>query len=127
MIVVTNNANVLHWIKDVHHAKAHYVKGHYGEVLKQVRDLVHQHYKLLTHPLSGSIKPNETPFKSIALESGNTLDWDSLALIEKAIETYEKMQKDEVTPLWNDSILDDFRVIDSDLMFHAIKDKCFPS
>ena len=40
------------------------------ETMEKARDLIHKGYKLLTHPLSGSIKPNDTPYKSIALEKG---------------------------------------------------------
>ncbi len=40
------------------------------ETMEKARDLIHKGYILLTHPLSGSIKPNDTPYKSIALEKG---------------------------------------------------------
>jgi hypothetical protein len=40
-------------------------------VLVYVRDKIHKGHKLLTHPLSGSIKPNESPYKSVLI-SGNT-------------------------------------------------------
>ena len=39
----------------------------YLEILQTARDFIHKNHTLLTHPLSGSIKPNETPFKSVAL------------------------------------------------------------
>ena len=38
-------------------------------VLTHVRDCVHKGHKLLTHPLSGSVKPNETPYKSVLLSA----------------------------------------------------------
>ena len=59
----------------------------FDEVLFKVRDMVHKGYKLLTHPLSGSVKPNETPYKSIMLTatSRGKIDNDSLVMIEDAI------------------------------------------
>ena len=49
--------------------------------------MVHKGYKLLTHPLSGSVKPNETPYKSIMLTatSRGKIDNDSVVMIEDAI------------------------------------------
>jgi len=38
-------------------------------VLTHVRDYVHKGHKLLTHPLSGSVKPNETPYKSVLMSA----------------------------------------------------------
>lgn len=118
MIVVSNNPKVWAYyapdqIKEVH--------GDYYDVLIAVRDLIHTHYKLLTHPLSGSIKPNETPYKSIAVEKSEAMDFDGLSLIEKAIETFHKLQNDFKTPNWTDRVRADFMVIDYDLIKHAIK------
>lgn len=39
----------------------------YEDVLRKVRDYIHGGHELLTHPLSGSVKPNETPYKSVML------------------------------------------------------------
>ena len=36
-------------------------------MLIRVRDMVYAGYRLYTHPLSGSVKPNETPYKSLLL------------------------------------------------------------
>ena len=44
----------------------------------------------------------------------------SLELIENAIEVYDRLQKDLKTPYWTDQILDDFMVIDLDLIKHAL-------
>ncbi len=89
-------------------------------MLYMVRDKVQLNYHLLTHPLSGSIKPNETPYKSIAIKKERELDFLSLELISNAIEVYKKLQKDLKTPFWTESILEDFRVIDLDLIKNAL-------
>lgn len=33
----------------------------------KVRDRIHEGHLLLSHPLSGSVKPNETPYKSVMI------------------------------------------------------------
>ena len=38
-----------------------------GGVLAFARDLVHAGHSLMTHPLAGSVKPNETPYKTILI------------------------------------------------------------
>lgn len=119
MLIITNNQNVKEFFQDLDYP-IEFIEGGYGEVLYKTRDYVHKQYTLLTHPLSGSIKPNETPYKSIAIEPGKDLDMFSLELISNAVFTYEKLQHDLKTPLWRDSILDDFRVIDLDLIKNAL-------
>ena len=60
-------------------------------ILTHIRDLVHKGHKLLTHPLSGSLKPNESPYKSVLL-SDNTekTDPQSVSIIEESILTAQK-------------------------------------
>ena len=62
------------------------------DVLRGVRDLVHSGSKILTHPLDGSIKPNETPYESVLLDKtpDEGFDMKSLDLIEYALNTCEK-------------------------------------
>lgn len=127
MVIITNNSMVCEQLHNTAHKNIRFIEGNYEAVLIEVRNLIHNHYKLLTHPLSGSIKPNETPYKTIALETGTQLDYDSLHLIEKAIATYEKMQNTKSTPDWTERVLDDFRTIDCDLFINAIKNVSFPT
>ena len=82
---------------------------------------MHTGYKVLTHPLSGSVKPNETPYKSVIIEEGKTLDEDSVKIIELSIATLDKFQNMERTPNWTERVLDDFRVVDLDLMVCTIE------
>lgn len=99
-----------------------FVDGSLMDVLTTVRDRVHQGHRLLTHPLSGSVKPNETPYKTVLISkvNGKNIDMDSLTIIENSIHTAEKLLKDKGTPKWTDKLLDDFSLIDFDLIYHAI-------
>lgn len=118
--IVTNNPYVRDRFKN---KEVEYIDSDvdYLEVLLRVRDLLHNNYKLLTHPLSGSIKPNETPYKSVLVEKGRDVDFDGIKIIESSIETFKKFQNVEKTPNWLDHVRDDFMVIDLDLMVNTIE------
>jgi hypothetical protein len=86
--------------------------GNYYDVLIEVRDLVHQGYELITHPLMGSVKPNETPYRSIILKQGPKTDLQSVEITEISIQTYEKFEKMKPSPNWNQRIFEDFQFVD---------------
>lgn len=65
-LIITNNPVVFKKISDRY--PVIYKDVSYGDILKEVRDRVHMGCRLLSHPLSGSVKPNETPYKSIMVE-----------------------------------------------------------
>ena len=88
--------------------------------MKKTRDLVHKNYEILTHPLYGSIKPNETLYRSIVLQKSDSLSINSLSLISEAIDTFMKFKNNKETPLWSEKIKEDFSVIDFDLITNAI-------
>jgi len=94
----------------------------YLGILKEVRNRVHQGAVLLTHPLSGSVKPSETPFKSILLDEGNKqLDTPSLQIIEDALQLAQRMIAQTEKRNWTESILADFQLIDYDLIRHGLE------
>ncbi len=121
MILITNNQRVAETFGD--NIDLHFMpEKTYQEILLYTRDRIHEGYKLLSHPLSGSVKPNETPFKSILIsEKQQTLDYDSLVIIEDSLATVRKFNNNKITPKWTESILDDFRVIDLSLIKGAIE------
>ncbi len=87
------------------------------DVLRVTRDMIHKGHKLLTHPLSGSIKPYETPYKTILVTKETvTLDLDSLHMIEDAITTTEKFIKNIQQRKLNTKTLQDFQMIDLSLI-----------
>lgn len=119
-ILVTNN--ILVYDKYKASMDITYKEGFsYLDVLSYSRDLVHQGHELLTHPLSGSIKPNETPFKTIIVSSkARKLDYNSLRIIEDSIQVAKKFLLQKSIPNWSDRVLDDFRLIDLSLIENII-------
>lgn len=118
--IVTNNDYVRDKYKDDFEIIYIDKVDNYTGVLQKARDLIHEGYKLLTHPLSGSVKPNETPFKTIILEKGTGLDQDGLIIIEEAIATINKFLNIEKTPDYNERVIDDCKVIDLSIIDNTI-------
>lgn len=112
-IVITNNPLVFEKLKDEH--KVIYKEISYEEILKEARDRIHDGHRLLTHPLSGSVKPNETPYKSILItERKEKMDEWSVKIIESAIQACAKFEfkSDRYSP----EVYKDFQLIDWTLL-----------
>lgn len=121
MFIITNNTLVFETYHDTWNIDL-YREDTFLKILERCRDEVHQGRKLLTHPLTGSVKPNETPFKSIMLSSEKgSLDFESLSIIENAIEVTKKFLSNHEVKNWPDKILEDFRLIDFGLIRSGIE------
>jgi len=97
-----------------------FVEAGYVGVLKTARDMIHQGHKLLSHPLSGSIKPGETPYKTIAISgsAASACDFDSLRIIEESIQTAEKLCGNERDI--PEEVRKDLQLIDYTLIFGGL-------
>ena len=119
-IIVTNNPYVYDKYKN-NKEMIYKEDFSYLEILEFIRDKIHSGHELITHPLSGSIKPNETPYKTIMISNKTgELDADGLRIIEESILTVKKFISDKPTPDWVERVLDDFRVIDLSLIENVI-------
>lgn len=117
-IIITNNPLVVESVADEEH-EVIYKEISYEGVLREVRDRIHEGHLLLSHPLSGSVKPNETPYKSVMISRGmGKMDEGSLAIIENAINSCGKFQfrSDKYRP----EVYADFQMIDLTLLQSAI-------
>lgn len=120
--IISNNPKVLDNYKN--NLRVKFCNCDYLEVLYEVRKEIHLGSKLLTHPLSGSMKPNQTPYRSIILShvdnSDNKIDYDSLVIIENSIESALKFMKYKKTPIWKDNIKKDFQTVDLSFISNCI-------
>lgn len=126
--IITNNPYVANYCGFGHDDE--FISGDASSVIIRCRDLVHKGWRLLNHPLAGSLKPGENPYRTLLLEEGDSLDFESLSLIEAAIETSQKFE-----PRWAgllstgrsvqspevEKIMDDFKVIDFSLFKSAVE------
>ncbi len=89
--ILTNNPKVIAILKDTHVLPIH---GETMDVLLRVRDKIHEGSILITHPLSGSVKPNENPYKTVVIEEKHgPLQGSALTIIENAIQMTQDLLK----------------------------------
>ncbi|MEG1971911.1 MAG: GrdX family protein [Oscillospiraceae bacterium] len=119
LLIITNNPLVNNRFKENYEVEL--CDCSYSDILIKVRDLIHAGHKLLSHPLSGSIKPNETPYKTILVtKSAGSLDFDSLRIIEDSILTCRKFGTNRFH--LTEGICEDFMLIDLSLISGALSE-----
>ncbi len=108
-IIATNNPLVS---KKYRSYRVENIEGSVLDLLIRARDYIHLGHQLLTHPLSGSLKPGRVPFKTVILAlDRDGLDHASLHYIESGIETYRKTVSPEPS-FWNEAILEEYALVD---------------
>jgi hypothetical protein len=117
-IVLTNNPQVMAKYGQLDPIL---VTGDVRAVFKRARDLVHKGHRLLTHPLSSSLKPGRIPYKTVILtvNSEKTVDLDSVNYMAAAMDAWEKTRalKKLVLP---PKIMDDYAQIDLSVFESAL-------
>lgn len=96
----------------------------YLDVLIQARNYVQRGWCLLTHPMAGSLKPNQMPYRSILLAESSPEQKEPYGdelLMENSIESCLKFIRQRPLTRWPESICDDFRTVDLSLMESAIE------
>lgn len=91
----------------------------YRDILLRVRDLVYAGHALYTHPISGSVKPNETPYRSIVVSRAlHAPDMEQLTLAGSCLATYDKFtpRRRELT----EAVKEDFQLVDYTLLCSAL-------
>ena len=87
-------------------------------ILTFVRDLVHKGHRLLTHPLTGSVKPNETPYKTVLLTGATErVDTQSVIIIEECIQAAQKFTPRHIP----EKYLNDLQMVDLSLIRAAVQ------
>lgn len=89
-------------------------------IFEEAARFVAQGHRLLTHPLSGSVKPGETPYKSMLLACGASSDVDAVSarLVSNALDACGKFA--DKTGLYDDRILLDLQLVDYSLIQGAL-------
>jgi len=115
--IVTNNPLVRDCLSDWYQIDYHDIS--FREILVMVRDLVYAGHQLYTHPIAGSVKPNETPYKSIVVDKApGTFSMDEANLMANALITFDKFKPLNV--VYSDYHLQDFQLIDYTLLCGAL-------
>lgn len=88
-LIVTNNPAVT-----ASKANMVFVEGSAAETLIKVRDLVHEGYELISHPLAASLRMLFSPFRSVILgKKLAKVDDVSAVIIEDSISKYQRHMK----------------------------------
>ena len=126
MLIITNNPLVTEKYPDI----VNYIDCDIKTVFNKVRDMIHKEAKLVSYPLSGSLKPHENPFKSIIVTTNNgKADFKSLQIIEDSLVILERYSRDNFIEFSkcssfgkydkNENLFNDYAVIDLDLVSSA--------
>jgi len=115
--IITNNPLVKQILSDYYTVE--YYEITYREILVKVRDLVYANYELLTHPMAGSVKPNETPYKSLVVGTEpKEFNMEHCDLMMNAMITFDKFRV--LDRHYSDYHLQDFQLIDYTLLCGAL-------
>jgi len=95
------------------------------ELLRLTADRISDGYRLLSHPLTGSIRPDITPYKSILIsEDAGVSSAEEGRLMEHAIEYTEELYRQRKVPLselWPESTKQDFQLVDYSIIRQALE------
>ena len=118
-ILITNNDRVYEKYKD--EIKI-ILLNTYEEVLIKVRDMVYDRHLLLTHPQASSLKPNQTPYRSVVVyPKGKEDNMKDIMLIEKCVQVYYEWQEIAPSPTkYADKVANDFKTIDLSVVDNII-------
>ena len=118
-ILVTNNDRV--YLKYRDEIKC-ILLDNYEDVLIKVRDMIYDRHILLTHPQASSLKPNQTPYRSIIVYPINNEDnMNDVLLIEKCLEVFRAWQDIALTPKKYESRdSEDFKTIDLSIIENVV-------
>lgn len=123
--IITNNCLVRDkYSSGLSNLKVEYLEnGTCLEVLVKVRDFLHKGRRLETHPMSGSVKPNQNPYKTVIISDDKT-DAEELkefvTVIENGIITFQNFLRDRPLPDWSDALREDFKIVDLSLIESAV-------
>lgn len=122
-IIITNNNRVFEKYKN---AMKVLLLDTYEDVLLKTRDMIYDRHILLTHPQASSLKPNQTPYRSIVVYPGEGTDnTEDILLIEKCEEVFRQWQEISSTPeQYDDKIAEDFKTIDLSVIDNIIPGIC---
>ena len=98
--------------------------GSYLDVLLKVKDYIQKGWCLETHPMTGSLKPNQTPYKSVMI-SNRPVDREDFynheITMENSVSICQKFQAIRQTPDWPEHLREDYREVDLSLIEGALQ------
>lgn len=88
-------------------------------MLIRVRDMVYLGHILYTHPLSGSVKPNQTPYRTVAVSAKpHEFSMEHSEIISNSITVFDKFPMER--RILSDRILRDLQIVDHSIISEAM-------
>ncbi|HEY8364128.1 MAG TPA: GrdX family protein [Haloplasmataceae bacterium] len=92
----------------------------YLDVLIKARDLIHENYQLMVHPLYSNFLADKTFYKTIVLKEGSKIDLESIELIEDAIILIRNSLSHRDKRIYANNIKSDLQFIDYEIIKQAL-------
>jgi len=99
------------------------VEGEIDKVLMKVLDLILAGHRLLSHPLSGSVKPSINPYKTVMISStqNDQVDYREVEIVQTCLEKVRDMRKRRSLIQWGKNIDADLKFLDGELVNSGIQ------
>lgn len=94
------------------------------DVLIRVRNLIHAGARLETHPMAGSIKPNQNPYKTVMVSDGKVEEGEFqefITIMENCIMICRSFLEGKPLPDWDEKVKKDFCFVDQTLIESAVE------
>jgi len=117
-LIVTNNPLVRDCLADRYEIRC-FGECSYRDILVKVRDLIYAGHTLYTHPLAGSVKPNETPYRSVVISKvPHVFSAEQAQIIAESVAAFDRfrVRDRELT----ERLRKDFQLIDYTLLCGAL-------
>jgi len=118
LLIITNNPMVSK-LADYEH---YWVDGECKEVIMQAYNLVAAGHQLISHPLAGSIKPNQNSYKSILVSKlPDEVDIEVLKLVGNCLRKAEEFMENKIHLDLKAAYWQDLQLMDLDLLLSALQ------
>lgn len=88
------------------------------ELYQKMREQLEQGYRLFTHPLSGSIRPDVTPYKTVILQASKQEHSGDIQCLDRAISYMEGLPGNK--RIYSESEAEDFQFVDYDIIQNVV-------
>lgn len=112
--ILTNNPRV-----KSNYENTIFIQGTYEDVLIKARNMAHEGYEIISHPIGASIRMLYSPYRSIIIgEQKEQLNPYHIEVIESSMMNYKNIMKDRKEDVDNAK---DYSVIDEELLKASIE------
>lgn len=98
------------------------VEGSIEQVLQKALEMTLVGYRLLSHPLSGSVKPAVNPYKSVLISAfPDNVDYREVEIVQSCLEKVQDMRRQARSVNWGRTVDADLKFLDCELVKSGIQ------